>query len=66
MAKHKYRVWMHIAGGMGMPSYDGYVDVVCAGGAEEAGPKAKRSLRHTSFPDVSPSEMRVESVEERR
>jgi len=48
-----------------MPSYDGYVDVVCAGGAEEAGPKAKRSLRHTSFPDVSPSEMRVERVEER-
>ena len=65
MAKHKYRVWMHIAGGMGMPSYDGYVDVYACD-EEEAGPKAKRSLRHTSFPDVSPSEMRVESVEERR
>jgi hypothetical protein len=62
--RKRYRVWMHIASGMGQPSYDGYV-YVWADGTEDARGRAKRKLKRTSFPDVWKDEMRVEKVEVR-
>ena len=61
---NKYRVWITVRGAAFRPAYDGYVDID-AETPEDAQKSAVRKLQNTSFRDVWPDAIRVDSIETR-
>ena len=59
---HDYKVLVFIQGGPSRPCYEGFVKVVAID-AEQAADKAIKKLSTGSFMDVSPTNMKVKSVE---
>jgi hypothetical protein len=57
----KFRVWIRSVPGF-YEQYDGRVDVY-AESYEEAGPRALRELKRTSFPERNASMWRIERIE---